>query len=340
MNKFFLLFIGLFYMVCCALGQRENVYKYYNYVNKAELARDLCKNKKASKCYEKAFQYNKPFSKDVFQYLWIYANFHFGNESKALQYARFNAQRDMLWTHLLKKDTVFYQKISIIKDTTISTIIPSLKNALDSLLHVDQYVRVSDTISVRQMALTDSMNMQSLIKLFESYGYINEDNAGDKAFLVIKMIFIHNSKTQTEELPFYILENAVRSGTLDGREYMYLYDLCQYYRNDILNHFSSIRHDSRFGTSMDQYLTVDDILFIYPPRNIKKVNANRKSILMTETWKDYEKKLINTFLDDGAGFVQITPVSFPSLEEEIEKKSDLKQEIDSGKVKGKYIKRK
>lgn len=338
MNKKILLSICILFITYCSLGQKSNVYKYYKYVNKAELARDIHKDKKASKYYEKSFKYNRPFAKDAFQYMWVYANKHYGSESTALQCAMFNAQRGMLWKKSLKKDTVFYKKITSIKDTTQLTIIPSLKNALDSLLHMDQQVRISDTIPMKQIALTDSMNMQKLAELFESYGYINEDNAGERAITVIQMIFIHNSKTQTEEPPFYILENAVRAGTFDGREYMYLYDLCQYFRNDIINISDSTRKDSRFGTSMYQYLTVGDILFIYPPKNIKKTNANRKSLLMAETWKDYEKKLINTFRNGGAGFVQLTPMTFSSTEEEDEKKDELKQEIISGKVKGKYIK--
>ena len=69
-----------------------------------------------------------------------------------------------------------------------------------------------------------------------------------------------------------------------------------------------------------------------------KVNANRKSILMAETWKDYETKLINTFLAGGYGFVKLTPIAFASKEEEKEKQNELQQEIDSRKVKGRYIK--
>ena len=226
MKNYFILTIVFLLTTCCCYGQEADVYKYYKFVNKAELARDLRKNKKASKYYEKAFKYNRPFSKDLFQYLWLYSNFHYGNESNALQYATYNAQREMLWTHLLKKDSVFHQKITIIKDTTRSTVIPSLRAALDSLLQVDQQVHSSDTSSMNQIVTTDSLNMQKLASLFETYGYINEDNAGEKACLVISLIFIHYSKTQTDDPPFHILEDAVRAGTFDAREYMYLYDFC------------------------------------------------------------------------------------------------------------------
>lgn len=329
--------IVLLVMICTAFCQENNVYKYYKYVNKAELSRDLEHNKKANKYYEKAFKYNKPFFNDVFQYLWIYANYHYGNESNALKYAKYNAQREMLWAHLLKDDSTFYHNICLIEDTTASTIIPSLKHSLDSLMHIDQEFRL-DSTKIGQLATIDSMNMQKLMELFETYGYINEDNAGQMAVNDIQMIFIHYSKTQSTEPPFYILENAVKHGTLDAREYIYLYDLCQYFHNDIFHPSDTLRRNSRFGTDMNQHKIIGDMLFIYPPENIKKVNANRKSILMAETWKDYEKKLIKAFLNDGAGFVQVTPITFGSREEESEQQNKLKQEIDSGKVKGKYIK--
>lgn len=338
MKKFLIISIGFLFINYGAFGQKHNVYKYYKYVNKAELARNLSQNKKANKFYERAFKYNKPFSKDALQYMWVYANKHYGNESTALQCATYNAQRGMLWTRQLMTDSIFYKKIAVIKDTTQSTVIPSLKVALDSMLHVDQLYHASDTVSVKSMVTTDSMNMQKLLRLFETYGYINEDNAGDKALLVITMIFIHFSKTQTEAPPFQVLEDAVRAGTFDAREYMYLYDYCWYFRNEIYHLSDTIKRNSRFGTDMNQHQTVGDMLFIYPPENTRKINANRKSILMAETWKDYEKKLINTFFEGGYGFVQLTPVTFASKEEEEERLNELKQEIDSGKVKGKYIK--
>ena len=338
MKKFLIISIGFLFINYGAFGQKHNVYKYYKYVNKAELARNLSQNKKANKFYERAFKYNKPFSKDALQYMWVYTNKHYGSESTALQCATFNAQREMLWPRQLMTDSAFYQKISVIKDTTQSTVIPSLRAALDSLLQVDQQVHSSDTTSMNQMVTTDSLNMLKLASLFKTYGYINEDNAGEKACLVISIIFIHYSKTQTEDPPFHILENAVQGGTFDAREYMYLYDYCWYFRNEIYHLSDTIKRNSRFGTDMNQYQTVGDFLFIYPPKNMKKVNANRKSILMAETWKDYEIKLIDTFFEGGYGFVQLTPVTFASKEEEEERLNELKQEIDSGKVKGKYIK--
>jgi len=336
MNRYSILFIGFLLISCYAFGQKNNVYNYYKYINKAELARGLSKDKRASKYYEKAFEFNRPFSSDILQYLWLYANRHYGNESKALQYAVYSAQRQMLSTKYFKKDSAFCQNISLIKDTTQSTIIPSLRDTLDSMRRIDMQVRLVDTISFERLKLTDSLNMQKIVKLFEAYGYINEDNAGDRAFNIITLIFVHCSKTQTEEPPFYILENAVRNGTFDARVYICLYDFCLQFRNEIF--YDTIKRDSRFGTGMEQYKIVGDMLFIYPPEDVKKVNSNRELISMAETWRDYEKKLIRTFLNGGAGFAQTTPLFFSSKEEENEKKEVLKREIDSGKVKGKYIK--
>ncbi len=240
--------------------------------------------------------------------------------------------------HRVVEQFHIYQNILTIKDTTPTTIIPSLKASLDSLRSADHRVRTSDSISIEQMGLTDSLNMQKLVNLFETYGYINEDNAGGKAFLTIEMIFIHNSKTQKQDPPFYILENAVRVGSMNARDYMALYDFCQYFRNANNNPTDFSRRDSYFGTGMEQHLWEGEYLFVFPPKNIKQVNKNRKSIMMAETWRDYEKKLIKTFKSGGAGFVQVTPMQFSSTEEENESINELKREIDSGKVKGRYIK--
>lgn len=337
MKKFLLLSIGLLFFSYCTIAQNNNVYKYYKNVNRAELARISFKNKKASKHYERAFKYKKPFEKDAWQYMWVYANRHFGKESIALQCAKYNAQREMLWTAAFKKDSIFYKNITNIKDTSSSTIIPELRDSLDSILKRDQQVRISDTIPTEQIILTDSLNMQKLGELFETYGHIDEDNAGDKAFHIIEVIFLHYCKTQTEEPPFFILENAVRAGTFDVRSYIYVYDICQYFRNNIFHPSDTIRRNSRFGTDLNQHSIVGDMLFIYPPENMKKVNANRKAILMAETWKDYEKKLIYAANHGGAGFVQVSPI-VQSLEDEEQQKKELMDEIDSGKVKGKYMK--
>lgn len=338
MKKFLLLSIGLFFLSYCTFGQSNNLYKYYKYVNKAELARNSFKNKKASKYYEKAFKFKKPFEKDAWQYMWVYANRHYGNETTALQCATYNAQRKMFGTAAFKNDSIFYKNITIIKDTTPKTIIPELMDALDSIREKDRQVRLSDTIQAEQRTLTDSLNLLKLVQLFETYGHIDEDNAGGKAFLTIQMVFIHNSKTQKQEPPFYILENAVRSGSMDARDYISLYDFCQYFREETNSPTDSSVRDSYFGTGMEQHLWEGEYLFVFPPKDIKQVNKNRKSMMVAETWNDYEKKLIYAFRNGGAGFVQITPKQFSSTEDENESINEFIRKIDSGEVKGKYIK--
>ena len=64
MNRFFLMFVLLFCIIFTS-GQKS-VKKYYDYINKAELAICDFKYEKASQYYEKAFHAITPFCNDLF----------------------------------------------------------------------------------------------------------------------------------------------------------------------------------------------------------------------------------------------------------------------------------
>ena len=327
--------------VCLVLGQ-NNPKEYYKYINEAELAclqmsdeNDL--GQKAARCYEKAFAANRPFSKDLRQYLLLYSYNKQGRLDIALECAHILAQRGMLWPKWYDADTAFQRTLYQIKDTTRIITIPELVTALDSIRSQDRNFRNSikrwDNEANEAAATLDSSNLQSLVELFWQYGYINEDNAGELYSSTIEIIFIHNSKTRTAELPFDVVEKAVKEGTYDARSYMDFYDECLNWRWTRESDFQSW-----YGLGFSSNIVIGNTLFIYPTGEVTKIDANRKALGMSETYADYEKKLKSAFLSNGAGFVpRLNFEDWGSEEEDAQAAAEARAEIDSGKVKGKYI---
>lgn len=93
------------------------------------------------------------------------------------------------------------------------------------------------------------------------------------------------------------------------------------------------------GTGFDHYMAYGNTLFIYPPDNILGINENRKSLGVGETWSDFEKKLIVTFMNCGAGFVKMNTAVGGGENSEAMKASQIRAEMDSGKINGKYVTR-
>ena len=326
--------------VCLVLGQ-NNPKEYYKYINEAELAclqmsdeNDL--GQKAARCYEKAFAANRPFSKDLRQYLLLYSDNKQGRLDVALGCAHILAQRGMLWPKWYDADTAFQRTLYLIKDTTRIITDPELVAALDSLRTRDRNFRNSvsrwDDEIYQAAAALDSANMQSLVELFHQYGYINEDNAGELYASTIEIIFIHNSKTRTAELPFDVVEKAVKEGTYDARSYMDFYDECLNWRCQ-----ADTGCDTRYGLGFNSNIVIGNTLFIYPTGDVAEINANRKELGVSETYADYEKKLQAAFFH-GAGFVpRLNIGDFGDPEEDAAAAAEARAEIDSGKYKGRYI---
>ena len=326
--------------LCLLLGStfaqsRKDVRQYYCWINQAELAYDANQLEKSATFYERAFNQMAPFSRDINMYLLLYSYYHYGKEDVALNYAHTLAQRDDLWPQRYIGDTIFQNKLQVIKDTTVVLVNPLLKQALDSLFARDQSVRKSCLDSDetnRQAAITDSANMKILLDLFQQYGSVNECNAGERAYVIVELIFIHNSKTRDVDLPFYVLENAVKQGTYDARSYMHLYDDCMTWRSTPRQ-----SQGTRYGTGFDHYMAYGNTLFIYPPDNIRGINENRKSLGVGETWNDFEKKLVVTVMSCGAGFVKMNTAVGGGENSEAMKASQIRAEMDSGKINGKYV---
>ena len=327
--------------VCLSWGQ-NNPKKYYEYINEAELAylqmsddNDL--GQKAANCYEKAFAANRPFSKDLRYYLFLYSDNKQGRLDVALECAHTLAQRGMLWPKWYDADTAFQRTLYLIKDTTRVITDPELVAALDSLRTRDRNfrnnVRRWDDETFQAVAALDSANMQSLVELFQRYGHLNEDNAGELYASTVELLFIHNSKTRTAELPFDLIEKAVKEGTYDARSYMDFYDECLNWR---WNRESSFQ--SRYGLGFSSHIVIGNTLFIYPTGDVTEIDAQRKALGVSETYADYEKKLESAFLMNGAGFVpRLNIEDWGGEEEDAQAASEARANIDSGKVKGRYI---
>ena len=334
MKNSILILTFLLGFLCLSNGQ-NNHKKYYKNINKAELLYDARQFKKSAAFYERAFNRMSPFSRDINTYLMLYSYQHCGKEAVALKYAHALAQRDDLWPKRYIGDTVFQNKLKVIKDTTMVLVNPFLKQAIDSLRARDQRVRKSCSNSDemnRQVAIIDSANMKNLLDLFHQYGFVNECNGGNLAVLTVELIFLHNSKTRNIDLPFHILEGAVRQGTYDARSYMHLYDDCMTWRSE-----SGQPVSTRYGTGFEHYMAYGNTLFIYPPDDIRRINKNRASLGIGESWNDFEKKLIETFMSCGAGFVTMNNALGGGVNSEEKEVSKIRAEIDSGKINGKYV---
>ncbi len=145
--------------VCLSWGQ-NNPKKYYEYVNKAELAcLQMSDNhhwgQKAAGYYEKAFAANRPFSKDLRNYLSLYVNNKQGRWDVALECACILAQRGMLWPQWYDADTAFQRTAYLIKDTTRVITDPELAAALDALRARDQRIRSKGPRFVSQLYFAD-----------------------------------------------------------------------------------------------------------------------------------------------------------------------------------------
>ena len=327
--------------VCLSWGQ-NNPKKYYEYINEAELAylqmsdnNDL--GQKAAQYYEKAFAANRPFSKDLRYYLFLYSFNKQGRLDVALECAHILAQRGMLWPEWYDADTAFQRTLYLMKDTTRVITDPELVAALDSLRARDQQVRMCSRQwgedADKVTAETDSVNMQSLVELFRQYGYLNEDNAGELYAYNTELLFIHNSKTRTAELPFDVVEKAVKEGTYDARSYMDFYDECLTWRCS-----GDTICETRYGLGFSSHIVIGNTLFIYPTGDVKEIDAHRKALGVSETYADYEKKLENAFLSNGAGFVpRLNIEDWGSEEEDAQAAAEARADIDSGKVKGRYV---
>ncbi len=335
MNRLFLIF-ALLFSIIFSYGQK-NVKKYYYYINKAELA--YCKENynSSSDYFEKAFKEMTPFSRDLFCYFKLYHKHHVGDKKTIIEQAYILAQRDLLYIESYQENSELYKILKSIKDTTKITIIKPLVDSLQSITDLDQSLRLNKISFTdedsQQIAIIDSINIERILSLYKEYGTINENNAG-LFYRLISLVLFHNSKTSLIELPFEFLKNEVRKGNLDARQYMSMYDECHANREEFYG--PKYKPMIQYGTDMKHHIIIGKTLFIYPPKNIKQINKNRKAIGIYESWDDFKVKLIYTFQTDDYKFVNIQTEIWGSDEETQKVEMKTRKEIDDKKFEGEY----
>ncbi len=336
MKKRNFLLAFLLILTICVFGQK-NVKKYYYYINKAELA--YCKENynSSSDYFEKAFREMTPYTKDIYCYFKLYNTHHVGDKKTIIEQAHILAQRDLLYYDKFEENAELYNILKCIKDTTKITIIKPLIDSLQTILDLDQSLRLNKLSftdeELREIAFIDSINIGRILSLYKDYGTINENNAG-LFYRLISLVLFHNSKTSLIELPFEFLKNEVRKGNLDAREFMSMYDECNANREAFYG--PQYKPMIQYGTDMKHHIIIGKTLFIYSPKNFKQINKNRKAIGIYESWDDFKVKLIYTFQADDYKFVNIQEEIWGSDEETQKVEMETRKEIDDKKYEGEY----
>ena len=317
-----------------AYGQ-NNLQKYYEYVNKAELA--ICREnyEEAGEFYKQAFAEFPPFGRDLhFASLLNYK--YLNNEEEALKYAYILQQMNYgIVRYFLgdekEKYPALQKKLEMMQDTVKVLVIPELEEALEKLYDADQNVRKKgpedgdfdkwmDTIR-----FIDSVNLLTLQALYQKYGEINERNAGmgfsyGSAYLVL----LHNHYYLHD--PESLIFEEVMKGNFNANNYMEL----------------KTRYLMQAG-EMDYYAchnvpVIHDVLFLLEPENVEFVNQKRKEIYISETWEDYKEKALHCFYQKSHDFrlCNLKSIAFGNDEDDEKEMSSRKSKIDSGEIKGSY----
>ncbi|MBQ7489116.1 MAG: hypothetical protein IJT51_01190, partial [Bacteroidales bacterium] len=92
-----------------------------------------------------------------------------------------------------------------------------------------------------------------------------------------------------------------------------------------------------YGTKLEHQRIVGNTLFVYPPANIEEINRNREEIGAAETWQDYKRKLVYTFLSRKFAFVALQEDVWGDDAANERAAEKGRNEIDSGTVKGEYF---
>lgn len=337
MNKYFLL-LNLIFYACCCIAQKTNLQSYYYWVNQAELAICDSNYQKASDCYHQAFAYNKPFCRDA--YFAFKLNYKYTNNmERAIEAYHFQAQmgqKAISQYGPIILDTMEYhtlwEQIKKVSDTTISLVIPELQNALFKILDSDQSVRrSSERFSNneewgRTIRETDLFNLQEFRNLYSIYPVINDYTTGMD--MVLSALYIHFRREILFD-PQEILLQELYKGNVNASLYARLEDRCMYdVAIDQKTHNQTI-----YGTNSNYFFCIDSIGFIIPPKNVKKIDRERKRILLSETWEDYAKKICYRYHNDTE--FNIAPLTFV-YQGDLEEIDRLIYDIKEENIKGAY----
>ena len=337
MNKYFLL-LNLMLYACFCIAQKANLQSYYYWINQAELAICDSNYQKASDCYHQAFAYNKPFSRDA--YFAFKLNYKYTNNiERAVEAYHFQAQMGQKAIDQygpIISDTLEYhtlwEQIKEVSDTTISLVIPELQNSLFEILDSDQNVRRnsaqygSDEEWETAIWETDSTNWEKLRNLYRTYPVINDYTAGMD--MVLTALYIHFRREMLVD-PQEILLQELYKGNVNASLYARLEDRCMY---DVAIDQKN-KKQAVYGTNSDYFFCIDSLGFILLPQNVKKIDRERKKILLSETWEDYAKKICYLYRNDTE--FNIAPLTF-IYRGDSEETDRLIDDIKKENVKGFY----
>lgn len=298
---------------------QSNPKKYYDYINKAELAICDFKYEKASKLYEKAFKAHTPFISDLFNATILNTKFT-KNYNLSLQYSRTLLQRDFeigwIYREIAPEDSLIAKKFKILEDTVTSLTNQNLISMLEQMIVEDQKYRLGERNNCKIMEV-DLNNFLKIIDLNREFGPLNELKIGfHYSYMTLLLHF-----TQNLYSPKDLLLNSVINGDFNIKKYIELYDI----------YMEKMGNPITYGRSWGQVYSVDNILIINYPYNIKLINEERKKINMSETWEDYVKKVKYQFINGNFNFYSRIEGYYE--EKEVEK---LIQEIDQEHQKGIY----
>ncbi|HPZ04117.1 MAG TPA: hypothetical protein PLH70_08250 [Bacteroidales bacterium] len=307
--------ISFLFCIIFSFGQ-DNVKKYYEYVNKAELAICDFQYEKAAQYYEKAFNSHTPFAFDLYNAARLNIKFT-KNFDIALQYAKILKERDSdgIYYAIDATDTINMQRFKSVEDGVKPLVNKELMSILDQMLKEDQ-----KQANTPQEKYEKYQNI--FVKLFElkkEYGPLTEQKIGLYEYSPIQTILIHAAQNQMS--PQDLLLQDVLDGNVYAENYMHYFDLYLEYTGQT----------PRYGYGWFSIFISNDVLFIIHPDDIAKNNREREKINVAETWEDYVKKAKYQFL---YGKFQIVPRSnYVTDEEEIKM---MMQEIDEEHQKGIY----
>lgn len=328
----------MFWVVWAYSYGQDSLFQYYKYVNKAELA--ICKGhyEKASKLYNKAFSHRQPFARDL-SYSFIINYKYVNNVDFAIRDFHWLAKRGIGDLSGYIEDTLKYAVIwnhmKNIVDTTELTINTDLVNRLEKMREDDQSVRArsydNDDMWFKNVSRTDSINLLKVKELYKDFSPINEYTA--KTIAPLNLILLHAGWLGFDPEEIWLEE--VKKGNIDARTYMQLRDVC---KTEIIDKQKGINSNPIYGTSFTHFVVINNTLFIYEPENIEEINRNRKAINVSETWNDYLKKNLYVLKSKNPDFMFFPRKQLVNTDismEEFEKQK--KEEIDTKKVKGRYI---
>ena len=326
MKQFFTIILFLF---CISFLQgQKNLQKYYQFINKAELAICDLKYEKASELYEKAFKEHTPFINDLF----IATNINVKFTKKynlSLNYAQILLQRDFeigwIYRDIAPNDSLIAKQFKILEDTVRSLTNKNLKIIFEEMLVEDQK-KANTPQEMYDKSEVYHTNFVKLFDLFNEYGSITEQKIGIYEYSPIHIILIHCAQNQMS--PQELLLIHLLNGDVYVKNYMKYYDLYLEYINKPTIYYYGWRN----------LFIANDVLFINYPEDIEKFNEERQKINMSETWEDYLKKVKYQFLHKNFQFYNIVKTSYE--ETELQKIiQEIDQEHQKGIYKREYIRR-